>query len=79
MTLCPPETDAWVIGGAEIYAQAMPWASTAVVTEIDQDFAGDAYAPSFNADWLEVAREAHTSAQGLAFSFVTYRNTSTGD
>ena len=79
MTLCPPETDAWVIGGAEIYAQAMPWASTAVVTEIDQDFAGDAFAPTLNADWREVAREAHTSAQGLAFSFVTYQNTTTGD
>jgi dihydrofolate reductase len=79
MTLCPTDSDAWVIGGAEIYAQAMPWASTAVVTEIDQDFAGDAFAPSFNADWQEVAREAHTSAQGLAFSFVTYQHLKTGD
>ncbi len=79
MTLCPPGTDAWVIGGAEIYTQAMPWASTAVVTEIDHDFAGDAFAPSFNADWIEVAREAHTSAQGLAFSFVTYQHLKKGD
>ena len=79
MSLCPPETDAWVIGGAEIYAQAMPWASTAVVTEIDQDFAGDAFAPRFNADWLEVARESHSSAQGMPFSFVTYQHLKTGD
>ena len=79
MQLCPPETDAWVMGGAEIYAQALPWASTAVVTEIDQDFEGDAFAPALNADWQEVARESHTSAQGLPFSFVTYQNTSTGD
>ena len=78
MQLCPPETDAWVMGGAEIYAQALPWASTAVVTEIDQDFEGDAFAPALNADWQEVARESHTSAQGLPFSFVTYQNTSTG-
>jgi dihydrofolate reductase len=79
MTLCPPETDAWVIGGAEIYAQALPWASTAVVTEIDQDFEGDAFAPALNDDWQEVARESQTSARGLPFSFVTYQNTSTGD
>jgi dihydrofolate reductase len=78
MTLCPPETDAWVIGGAEIYAQAMPWASTAVVTEIDHDFAGDAFAPVFNADWNEVNRESHISAQGVPFSFVTYHHSRTG-
>ena len=78
MQLCPPETDAWVMGGAEIYAQALPWASTAVVTEIDQDFEGDAFAPALTADWQEVARASHTSAQGLPFSFVTYQNTSTG-
>ena len=78
MTLCPPDTDAWVIGGAEIYAQAMPWASSAVVTEIDQDFAGDAFAPSFNADWNEVTRESLISAQGVPFSFVTYQHSLTG-
>jgi len=78
MSLCPPETDAWVIGGAEIYAQAMPWASTAVVTEIDQDFAGDAFAPVFHTDWTEVNRESHTSAQGVPFSFVTYHHSLTG-
>jgi len=79
MTLCPPDTEAWVIGGAEMYAQAMPWASTAVVTEIDQEFAGDAFAPSLNAEWQEVARESHTSAQGMPFSFVTYQHLKTGD
>ena len=79
MQMCPPETDAWVIGGAEIYAQALPWASTAVVTEIDQDFEGDAFAPALNADWQEVHRTTHVAASGLTFSFVTYQNTSKGD
>lgn len=68
--LCPADADAWVIGGAEIYAQALPLAQTAVVTEIGQDFEGDAYAPSFGPEWTEVSREAHTSSAGLPFSFV---------
>ncbi|MDO8251488.1 MAG: dihydrofolate reductase [Rhodoferax sp.] len=73
MALCPLESDAWVIGGAEIYAQALPLARTAVVTEIDADFEGDAYAPPFGPEWTETAREQQVSSTGLNFSFVTYR------
>nr|WP_315232756.1 dihydrofolate reductase [uncultured Albidiferax sp.] len=68
--LCPADTDAWVIGGAEIYAQALPLAQTAVVTEIGVAFDGDAYAPNFGPEWAETDREAHTSSTGLPFSFV---------
>jgi len=70
--LCPPGSTAWVIGGADIYAQALPLASEAVVTEIDLAFEGDAFAPTLGSDWHEVARESHTASNGLAFSFVTY-------
>jgi dihydrofolate reductase len=74
MTLCPTDAQAWVIGGAEIYAQAAPHASSAVVTEIDQDFEGDAFAPALGTDWQEVQRESHVAASGLPFSFVTYQH-----
>lgn len=73
LALCPPESDAWVIGGAEMYAQALPLASTAVVTEIDADYEGDAFAPVFGPQWTEIARETQVSASDLRFSFVTYR------
>ncbi|MDD2881781.1 MAG: dihydrofolate reductase [Rhodoferax sp.] len=71
--LCPPDSTAWVIGGAEVYTQAMPLANTAVVTEIDADFDGDAYAPDFGPAWVEVSREPHTSSNGMNFSFLTYQ------
>ena len=77
MALCPAESDAWVIGGAELFAQALPLATTAVVTEIDAVYEGDAFAPQFGPEWNETARERQVSATGLNFSFVTYRN-STG-
>jgi len=70
---CPPESTAWVIGGAEIYAQALPLASMAVVTEIHTPFEGDAFAPQFGPQWQEVARDTQVSATGLPFSFVTYQ------
>lgn len=69
---CPAVADAWVIGGAQIYAQALPLAHTVVVTEIARDFDGDAYAPTLGPEWRETAREAHISASGLPFAFVTY-------
>jgi dihydrofolate reductase len=72
MALCPADCEAWVIGGAEIYAQALPLANSAVVTEIEKDFGGDAYAPTFGPEWTESSRERHESAQGFSFSFVTY-------
>jgi dihydrofolate reductase len=75
LQLCGDAPDAWIIGGAEIYAQALPLASTAVVTEIEAEFEGDAFAPVFGPGWLEQSRERHVAASGLAYSFVTYRNT----
>ncbi|MEK9802332.1 MAG: dihydrofolate reductase [Curvibacter sp.] len=75
LQLCGDVGDAWIIGGADIYAQALPLASTAVVTEIEAEFEGDAFAPVFGPGWTEQSRERHVAASGLAYSFVTYRNT----
>lgn len=77
LSLCPADSDAWVIGGAQIYAAALPLADTAVVTEIAQDFEGDAYAPVFGPEWTTTAREPHTAANGLPFEFVTYTRPTT--
>jgi dihydrofolate reductase len=70
---CPEGKDLWVMGGAEIYAQAAPIANEAVVTEIEATYEGDAFAPELSAAWQEVSRESHVSSTGLKFSFVTYR------
>jgi dihydrofolate reductase len=61
----------WVIGGGEIYAQALPLATLAVVTEIDLHVDdGDAWAPEFGPEWIEFDRQSHVSATGLAYDFV---------
>jgi dihydrofolate reductase len=79
MQLCAAHASApahaWVIGGAQIYTQALPLASSAVVTEIDAEFEGDAFAPTFGPGWVETARERHTAANGLHYSFVTWTHT----
>ena len=70
--LCRQSEEVWVIGGAQIYAQAEPLADRIEVTEIAQDFEGDAVAPRLGPEWREAAREEHVSTNGLKFSFITY-------
>ena len=73
LSLCAASEEVWVIGGAQIYAQAEPLADRIEVTEIDRDFEGDAFAPALGPQWTATAREDHVTAGGLAFSFVSYR------
>lgn len=67
---------AFVVGGAQLYAQALPLADELVLTEIDRDFEGDTRFPAFDrARFAEVARETHRAAppNDFDFAFVTYR------
>lgn len=75
IALCADAPRVWVTGGAEIYRQAQPLAQVAEVTFIDADFEGDAFAPQLAPTWQETHREKHMSANGLPFSFVSYRQT----
>ncbi len=62
----------WVIGGAEIYAAALPYAQRIELTEVQRDYAGDTMLPGFGPEWEEVAREHHPAdGQRPAFDFVS--------
>ncbi len=63
----------FVIGGAELFRQTLPLADRLLLTEVDQDFDGDALFPDFDrAAWQEVSREAQVAGSGLPFAFVRY-------
>lgn len=65
---------AFVIGGAELYRQALPLADRLLLTEIDQAYEGDAFFPDFDRSaWHETAREPRIAESGLPFAFVTYK------
>jgi dihydrofolate reductase len=63
----------WVIGGGQLYRQALPLAERAEVTEIDLQVEGDTYAPAFDAGWSAVPQPWQVSAGGIRFRFVSYR------
>ena len=62
-----------IIGGAEIYALAIPSATRIELTEIHVAPAGDTYFPPIDSDgWHETRREPHPASEGHpAFDFVT--------
>jgi len=65
----------FVIGGAEIYALALPLADRLQLTEIEAAIDGDAYFPDFDRSaWREVSREPGRTASpdSLRYDFVTY-------
>lgn len=61
----------FVIGGAEIYALALPLATRIELTEVHRDFDGDARFVLDRSGWRETARAGHVTADGLAYSYVT--------
>lgn len=71
----PRPPDIWVIGGAQMFAAALPLADRAVVTELDQDFDGDVFAPPLDAPWQETGRDEQVATNGMRFAFVTYLRT----
>jgi dihydrofolate reductase len=67
--------DAFVIGGAQIYALALPIASRLYMTEIERDFEGDAFFPEFDRSrWREISRESRVldGVGGFSYHFVAY-------
>lgn len=63
-----------VIGGAQLYAAALPRADELVLTEVDAAFEADAYFPTWDRSaFTEISREAHVDPEGRAYAFVTYQ------
>ncbi len=61
-----------IVGGAEIYALALPRATRIELTEVHAEFPGDTTLPAIGPEWHEIAREEH-EPQGATpgFAFVT--------
>lgn len=67
--------EAFLIGGAQLYAEGLGQADKLIVTEIDADFEGDAAFPAPDpARWREVSREAHHAGapNDFDYAFVSY-------
>ena len=70
---CPGGESIFVIGGAELYAQALPRAEALHLTLIHHDLQGDAFFPPLDlGDWWEKARtkQRHEGDPSFDFDYV---------
>jgi len=73
LALVAGASEAFVIGGGQIFEQALPLVDKLVITRIDRTYECDAFFPALaEGAWQEVAREEHVSAAGLPYSFISY-------
>jgi dihydrofolate reductase len=68
-----PNEDAYIIGGAQIYQQALAHANHVVATEVQAIVEGDAFFTALDPkEWKEVSRLSHPPENGLAYDIVQY-------
>jgi dihydrofolate reductase len=70
-----------VVGGADIYAQAMPLAARLEITHIHASPGGDTFFPAIDRNiWRETARSEHAAGpqDSAGFAFVTYERAADG-
>lgn len=65
-----PDSELMIIGGAQIYTQALPLAQRLYLTEVHAEPAGDAFFPRFDrGEWQEVAREEHAACDRNPYAY----------
>ncbi len=78
LALCSDQPEVFVIGGEQLYAQALEKANLVYLTQIDQTFEGDAYFPSLSSlHWEEVSCQTQCSINqpSLVFHWIKYQKT----
>lgn len=74
LQLASTANSVFIIGGEQIYKQAMAAADRLEITDVDLEPAGDAWFPEIAAsDWAVTQKNTPSSQSGTGFSFVTYR------
>jgi dihydrofolate reductase len=74
IALCKADNqEAFVIGGGQVYQQALALADRLQLTFIDLEVAGDTVFPEWPAqDWQETQCTEHVGDNGLKYAFVTF-------
>jgi dihydrofolate reductase len=76
LELAKGEAEVDIVGGAEIYEQAMSLTNFIYLTIVHQDFEADTFFPEIDeSQWQEIAREDHQTDEKHAFpfSFITLK------
>lgn len=70
------QEDVFVIGGGEIYKQAMEYVDVIYLTEVHHEFNGDTYFPEIDEESFEEVERVHhmkDEKHPYSYSFITYK------
>ncbi len=70
--LCRDDDEVFVIGGGEIYKEALNNADKLYITHIDKMFEADTYFPDITDKWKIIEVEEHKENPELVFTYTTY-------
>ncbi|MDP2804693.1 MAG: dihydrofolate reductase [Gallionellaceae bacterium] len=73
---CTVDNEIFIVGGADLYTQALPLVDKLYITEIQQDVEGDAHFPAFDkSQWQLVSKEVRSQEipQPLEYHFTSYK------
>jgi len=63
------DEEAFVIGGSQVYAEALPYARRIYLTRVFATVEGDVWFPALTDEWIEVARDVHERDSRHEFAF----------
>lgn len=74
------KSDAFVIGGGQIYRLLLPLVDEAYITELDAELAADTFIPVFRGleGWTEISAGDTIKENGMSYRFVIYRRNDDG-
>jgi dihydrofolate reductase len=80
LAVAKDDSEPFVIGGAELFREALPYGRRLYITEVLGEYAGDVWFPEWRkGQWREVHREHHEAmASGPAWNFVIYERARAG-
>ena len=76
ISTCKNDNEIFIVGGGELYTQALTRADRMYITEIQMDVAGDAHFPAFErSQWEELSRDrrSQTEPQPMEYHFAVYQ------
>jgi dihydrofolate reductase len=77
LSLCGQSDKVFIIGGAQIFSQAIGVATTIILTLIDQEIVGDVSFPLFSEKEFYEAESTHYPSGPNPFKVITYHRRST--
>jgi len=69
IAMCQGASEAFIVGGAQLYSQALPLADRIIVTEVDIEVDGDAFFPTLDTlNWARISTAPAVSRTGLRYA-----------